>query len=379
MHRGAGMVDGTIQRLVDALEVEGIEYCHWKSNEAIAASASGENDLDLLVGRADAGRCRALLHQQGFVEGVQPPSRRLPGVLDYHGISPELGRPVHVHLHSRLVLGDDTTKNYRLPIEQEYLASATREGLFRLPAPEFELAVFVLRMVLKHSTWDAMLMTQGRLSASEQRELRDLQERAQPDAGRQLVDKLLPEVGGELFEECTRAITGRMGPVERAAVARRLEAALAPFGRRPAALDGPMRVVRRGYWLSRRYVRPRSRRKAVATGGLVVAIRGGDRAAPQRLVAQLDEWLSRDFAVLPLEPGAEARAVRRALRFAASGGIVLTAGHPDRADGLRPDLEVVLDDADLDGVTAPGVVRVGGATSAQEAFRAVQQRVWSQL
>ena len=40
-----------------------------------------------------------------------------------------------------------------------------------LPAPEFELAVLVLRMVLKHATWDAMLQMRGALAASEQREL----------------------------------------------------------------------------------------------------------------------------------------------------------------------------------------------------------------
>ena len=31
------------------------------------------------------------------------------------------GRFVHVHAHFSLVLGDDTTKNFRLPIEDAYL------------------------------------------------------------------------------------------------------------------------------------------------------------------------------------------------------------------------------------------------------------------
>lgn len=362
------MVDETVQRLVEALESEGIRYCHWKSNEAIEASAAGENDLDLLVDRADLGRCRALLHQQGFVEGVQPPSRRLLGVFDYHGVSPQLARPVHVHLHSRLVLGDDTTKNYRLPIEQPYLASATRDGLFHLPAPEFELAVFVLRMVLKHCTWDAMLMAQGRLSASEQRELADLQARADPAAARDLVDTLLPEVGGQLYAACLAAITAPPGLTERARVGRRLEVALAPFARRPAAFDGPLRVVRRGYWFSRRHVRPRSRRKAVAAGGLVVAIRGGDPVMRQDLVARLDLWLSRDLALLPLAPDAGLRDVRRARRFAAAGGIVLVAVDPGAGSvpaGLRADLEVALDG--------------DRAEAAESAFVAVRQQLWDRL
>lgn len=38
-----------IVELVDAFDRSGVAYCHWKSNQAIARSATGENDLDLLV------------------------------------------------------------------------------------------------------------------------------------------------------------------------------------------------------------------------------------------------------------------------------------------------------------------------------------------
>ncbi len=40
--------------LCQALAEEGISYCHWKSNNALDRSASGDNDLDLLVSRTDA-------------------------------------------------------------------------------------------------------------------------------------------------------------------------------------------------------------------------------------------------------------------------------------------------------------------------------------
>ena len=38
-----------VRFLCQALLLNGVSYCHWKSNDALDRSASGENDLDLLV------------------------------------------------------------------------------------------------------------------------------------------------------------------------------------------------------------------------------------------------------------------------------------------------------------------------------------------
>lgn len=40
-----------IHRLLQVLEYDRIAYCHWKSNNALARTAPGDNDLDLLVSR----------------------------------------------------------------------------------------------------------------------------------------------------------------------------------------------------------------------------------------------------------------------------------------------------------------------------------------
>ena len=43
-----------VRRLCQTLSTEGVDYCHWKSNEALDRSARAESDLDLLVSRRDA-------------------------------------------------------------------------------------------------------------------------------------------------------------------------------------------------------------------------------------------------------------------------------------------------------------------------------------
>src|SRR5438094_276550 len=98
-----------------------------------------------------------------------PPSRRRPA---------GSRAPLMVNVMGDVV-GGDTTKNFWLPIEVAYLASRTSGELLPVPAAEYELAVLVLRMVLKHSTWDAILQARGSLSASERRELAWLSARAE--------------------------------------------------------------------------------------------------------------------------------------------------------------------------------------------------------
>jgi len=183
-----------VARLCSELADAGVLYNHWKSNEAIGRSMSGDNDLDLLVARRDHGRFLEVLARLGFKAASLPPGREVPSVVHYYGLDARSGRLVHVHAHFRLVLGDDTTKNFWLPVERAYLESSTRDGLFPLPAPEFELAVLVLRLVLKHATWDAMIQMRGALAASERRELAWLEARTDWDTVEGVVREHLPFV-----------------------------------------------------------------------------------------------------------------------------------------------------------------------------------------
>jgi hypothetical protein len=170
-----------IRKLCNVLVAENIAYCHWKSNNVLERSASGDNDLDLLVSRADVPRFTELLYRLGFKQAKAPAEKQMPGVLDYYGYDEEADRLIHVHAHYQLILGHDMTKNYRLPVERPYLESVVQGDLFKVPTPEFEFIVFVIRMVLKHSTWDVILGREETLKASERKELAYLQARVNQD------------------------------------------------------------------------------------------------------------------------------------------------------------------------------------------------------
>jgi thymidylate kinase len=317
-----------VSRLVAALNDSGVRWCHWKSNEAIDRSASGDNDLDLLVARRDAGRFARILAGLGFRIARPDPDRQVPGIVDHYARDRASGRTVHVHAHYQLALGDDMTKNIHLPVEAAYLGSSTaaRTLDFPLPRPEFEYLLFVLRMVVKHSTWDAQLDRKGRLTASERRELAYLQNRSDTTAVLDLVDAELPFVGRRLFSACALVAAERAGRVRRAVTATRLLYAVRSYSRRAEMIDLPLRMWRRRLRKLRSRVGGPGTGKRLDTGGLLIAVVGGDGSGKSTAVDMLVDQLGRDFAVQRFHLGKPpwsriTRLLRRPLRKVRAYGL----------------------------------------------------------
>jgi thymidylate kinase len=303
-----------VSALCDSLDREGIRYCHWKSNEALDRSATGENDLDLLVHRADSRRFEAVLAGLGFRDAQPPGWKRIPGI--YHAYAPDASTGVlaHVHAHYQLVVGDDMTKSYRLPIEDAYLASAVPAGPFMIPAPELELSVLVLRMVLKHCPLDSILSAQGSLTASERRELIDLTSRVDPERAWEIMGAHLPFVPVELWRRCLRALEPGASMAFRVGTARRLHGALAACIRRRPAADTYLKVWRRARTILRRKVLRRGPiTRTLSAGGLLIGVVGGDGAGKTTVVEDLSEWLSREISVLTVHLGKPRRSASSTL------------------------------------------------------------------
>ena len=287
--------------LLRALDAADVVYCHWKSNEAIDRTLTAENDLDLLVARRDGTRFNAAVHALGFRIARPSPDRHVPGLVDYFGRDEGSGRMVHLQAHFQLVLGDDMTKNFRLPLEDAYLASRFLDGPVAVPNRAFELLIFTLRMVVKHCPWDAQLARQGRLTPSERRELAFLEVRSDADELEALRAEHLPFVSVDLLAQCRRALDPDAGRVARAAVGRRLLSALEPFGRRLRRTDLRLRLWRR-LSRGRQNGRPSSRR-SLDSGGLLVGVVGGDGSGKSSAVAAAVETFARRFPTYGIHLG----------------------------------------------------------------------------
>jgi thymidylate kinase len=292
-----------VVRLCEILMTERIDYCHWKSNAAIDRSASGENDLDLLVSRIDAQRFMEILYRLGFKEVQVIREEQLPGIRDFYGYDETAGRLVHVHAHFQLVLGHDLSKNYHLPIERAYLDSAVQGDLFRVPAPEFELAVFVIRMVIKHSTLDAILMRHGKLSTSERRELGFLLSPFTLRKSVAVLEQHLPCVDRELFEACVQALQPGCSLLKRIWVGQQLQSRLRTCARRTQLADVFLKLWRRVEQPILYRLHLRDSKKRMANGGMLIAIVGGDGSGKTTAVTDLRQKLSEEFDVIKVHMG----------------------------------------------------------------------------
>jgi thymidylate kinase len=315
-----------IYRLSQALKTEGITYCHWKSNKALDRSASGDNDLDLLVQRADITRFTGILYRLGMKQAKAPAGKQLPGVLDYFGYDKTADKLIHVHAHYQLVLGHDRTKNYRLPIERQYLESAVQRGLFKVPAVEYEFLVFVIRMVIKHATWDVILGGQGRLNKAELEELAYLQARIDQDRLWCILKQHLPYINQELFTGCIRALQPSSSFLMRAKVGYQLQVKLMSNARHSLITDSCLKLWRSATLAIRRRIFKSSAKYRLINGGAMIAILGGDGAGKSTAVDGLDNWLSKDFETARIHMGKPAwswttKTIRGILKIGSSIGL----------------------------------------------------------
>jgi hypothetical protein len=141
---------------LDDLAATRVRHCAWKSNDHLLAALAGETDLDLLVDRHDAARFAAVAASRGLKRLAAPPAADYPAMQHHVGLDRESGRLFHLHVHFQLVLGQRYVKNHRLPVERALL-ERTRT-LYDVPVPvgELELAVLVVRALLKYRARDAV-------------------------------------------------------------------------------------------------------------------------------------------------------------------------------------------------------------------------------
>ena len=289
-------------RVCDELRHEGVRYCHWKSTEALDRSASGENDLDLLIHDDDVKRFVEIVIGLGFREALVTRSQHVEGIRHFYGLDEPSGRLVDVHAHERLVIGDDATKNYHVPIEHAYLASTIVAGPFAIPEPEMEFALLVVRMMLKHGTPEALLTGRGRLSAGERRELVHLERRLNPSSlGAGLARAGFLDVA--LIDRCRRSLDPRTSLRSRMRAWGLLRPRLAPYARRARAADVWLQGSRRVAGRFRRHVLHRPRRKRPASGGAVIAVIGSDGAGKSTAIRGLSQWLAPVFWIANVHLG----------------------------------------------------------------------------
>ncbi|MGH9867885.1 MAG: hypothetical protein ACREAA_06955 [Candidatus Polarisedimenticolia bacterium] len=298
-----------LRRLLDALDREGIRYCHWKSNEHLFEGMVGMTDLDVLFDRAGTHVLDRIFGEAGFKRLLATPMRTHPGLEDYVGFDEATGSLVHLHVHHLLRMGEKNSKGYWLPWEELFLATRhvqQPEGMYA-SHPDAEMVIFFLRSALKSrlrdrvASWAGRDYTRGGLD----REYRWLRQRSNPARVVALVRDLL---GREASDVAAEMLSG----APRLRSLTRFRRASAPTLRRCRTHSPLVARVRR--WtrelygmrasLAKRITHPPTpMNRSLPSGGLVVAILGSDGSGKSTVVKEVARWLSWKVDVLTMYHG----------------------------------------------------------------------------
>jgi hypothetical protein len=137
------------QALFNALKIEGVNWCSWKSNEHFAAGLSGETDTDLLFDPAQRKKTIKAFRDSGFVIFHAPHRLSYPGIIDAVALDTKTGNILHAHSHFMLCAGEKYLKSTILPWDNHILKNRVFADGAYMARPEDEAVLLLTRAALK--------------------------------------------------------------------------------------------------------------------------------------------------------------------------------------------------------------------------------------
>jgi hypothetical protein len=149
----------TVTGLIECLAREQIAWCYWKSARRARYALSGQSDVDFLVDPRQQHAARRALVDCGFKMFRTTASRDDPGIESFLAHDDASGRLVHVHFHSRLMVGGALLKNYRLPWEESLVSRAAPGRGTAMPIldPASEAVLLIVRACLELRRTDPVI------------------------------------------------------------------------------------------------------------------------------------------------------------------------------------------------------------------------------
>ncbi len=289
-----------IRALFSALDLQGVRYCHWKSNIRLADAMSGSDDVDLLVAREDAALFQSTLLSHGFKLARSRGGIDHPGVFHAIGLDEAEADMVHVHAYTQIVTGDSLVKNYRFPVESNVLSETREIGGVHVPSADVELALFVVRIALKHGSLVELLMVNRNYGVVIE-ELAWLRAAANEARSAALCAEMFPTIQPSLFRKAIEAIGPDGTLFDRMAVGQRMAWCLRSRRRLGLFKTSASRLWRVAVLLRGRFIRRND--LTLQSGGAIIAFVGPKATGKSTLTRALAERLGKHLDVENIHAG----------------------------------------------------------------------------
>ena len=284
--------------LIAQLNLQSINYCHWKSNINIEKAMRGYDDLDLLVNRKEYSKCQIILSELGFKEAMND-IQNIYGVKHFYGLDKVNGGILHVHLYTSIITGPSWTKGYTFGIEEKYLNSSSidKKLRIRLPKKEYELAVFLIRICLKFtSLLEAPLVLFSRDSIK--KEIEFLLEGSSIKLTSEIFNSFISSKNNDLFNEIIN-IKGNIFKLIIASFKVRFKL------KRWRTLSRIEQLRRSLLQLTYRIINKIifKEKKKLTNGGVIISFVGLDASGKSTMLNEIDKWLSKHFNIKKIHFG----------------------------------------------------------------------------
>lgn len=292
-----------ISHLLHLLDLNTILYCHWKSNEHLDASMTGDTDLDLLFDISQQQRVEALLGYSGFRRFEPIKLKKYADIEDYLGLDPFSGKLVHVHAHFRLTLGEPGLKGYQLDLEKKILDNRmydTRFKIYRIhPAMEWTLLQFRTALKMRHRDWirERLARKTFQAPANVLRELNWLRKECSAEDLKATLNDLMPgseSIGGLLLlDPSIQRATKIKRFIHRYFKDARLYSPAGSLIRRWYR-ELSLKIQKKVYRLTKE---PRPLRRVYPEGGKIIAVIGADGSGKSTIIQKLQSTFQQKIDV----------------------------------------------------------------------------------
>jgi thymidylate kinase len=290
-----------VDRLVNTLNAEGVDYCHWKSNYSLTLTMAGKTDLDLLVERKSLYHILDILINSGFKPAVIRAGPETSGVSHYYGYDPQTGQLVHVHLFSHVLTGESYVKSHLLPFEPMLLEKGYYIHHLKVPIKPAELVVFILRTFIKYGSILDLINIAGN-SQEIKAELCWLMSDDDLSEALNLLKKYCPVMDEQLFINCIDNLNGNNSILSRVILARKVRKRLRIYAKYTALRRYGAYFQLLWAQMARKFG-GNLKNKSLDAGGLVIAFVGPEATGKSTLVSSCERWLGQVFAVRSIHAG----------------------------------------------------------------------------